>query len=680
MLNTASQKKSLNVPPPPPANLASPPRSISPPQSSLHRKHSRRKSHQILVPPIQTTRKRQGSKVGSTELSGGKTGISTNSNHYSPDGTTFQDHFNDEDEDDDMKLEGSDEVPIMSAKTVTSGATFLIIGQFFTKLVTFAVNQLLLRFVDPGLVGANAQLELLITTILYFSREAIRLASQRQSLSDKAEDIYRFEGGVTHGTLSGTVQEVINIGFIPMIIGIPLSIVLSLFYYWISSGLSQEYAGLAILIFAVASIVELVSEPSFLFFQLQLDFKTRASIESIAVTLRCILIFSFIMLAKQTGNATKGSIIAYALGQFAYSSVLTGIYITKATARSRHKQYNILFVQGVWVENSGIPGQHKIYLEPGTWKLAVSLWLQTFFKHCLTEGDKFLVSILLPIDDQGVYALVVNYGSLIARLCFFPLEEALRGFFSKLLGEKGSGRRKQSDIALSLTVLVTLLRIYLYLGIIAVIFGPLVAPYLLKFLVSPVWDTTTASRVLTTYSCYIPFLAVNGCLEAFVQSVATVNDIKNQSRIMVVFSISFAIVGYIFMDLLKLGAQGLVFANMFNMGLRIIWCVNYIDSFYNQQVLSQGRATLRWLRPCLPNWSVVLTSVLVAIIAYQRIGIIQNFTDLIKMIMLGLFILSSIIYNERRLLWEKLTEVPLIKKIWPSLSISPSSSTHKKQQ
>ena len=74
----------------------------------------------------------------------------------------------------------------VSANQVASGATFLIGAQFFAKIVTFSLNQLLLRFIDPEIFGQNAQLQFLISTILYFSREAVRLATQRQTLADKS--------------------------------------------------------------------------------------------------------------------------------------------------------------------------------------------------------------------------------------------------------------------------------------------------------------------------------------------------------------------------------------------------------------------------------------------------------------------------------------------------------------
>ena len=35
---------------------------------------------------------------------------------------------------------------------------------------------------------------------------------------------------------------------------------------------------------------------------------------------------------------------------------------------------------------------------------------QSVVKHFLTEGDKFLVSRLSPLADQGGYAVASNYG------------------------------------------------------------------------------------------------------------------------------------------------------------------------------------------------------------------------------------------------------------------------------
>ncbi|VVT46671.1 uncharacterized protein SAPINGB_P001329 [Magnusiomyces paraingens] len=494
-----------------------------------------------------------------------------------------------------------------STNTLTSGASVLIAGQFFSKLVTFSLNQLIFRFVGPEVVGANSQLELFVSTILFFSREAIRLATQRQTLSGKRPDVYRFEGGVVENTLSGTVQEVINIGFLPVLMGIPLAAILSFTYlHYNNTPDDSRTISIAVAIFALAAIIELASEPAFLLFQLKLQFKKRASFESIAVTCRCILTF-FISLADHRNNVVN-SIIAFAVGQLAYASVLTGLYIFEGLKEAHAGQYELTYPRPIWKDVASEKttadmlknGNHraaatttasstvsvgqetKTYFNASTMQLATSIWLQTVFKHCLTEGDKFLVSLFLPMADQGVYAVVVNYGSLIARLVFLPIEEALRSFFSKILSNDAENI-SAPDMELSILVLSTLLRFYSYLSLFALTFGPVVAAYLLQFLVSKVWYAQTdAAVVLATYACYIPFLAMNGALEAFVQSVATPADIKHQSSVMLIFSLSFSAAAYLLMRPLGLGAQGLVLANMFNMAQRIGWCLMWIESYYKK--------------------------------------------------------------------------------------------------
>lgn len=473
-----------------------------------------------------------------------------------------------------------------SANVLASGASFLIAAQFFSKLITFSLNQLILRFVGPEVFGTNAQLELIINTVLFFSREAIRLATQRQTLAGKKPDVYRFEGGLVQNTVSGTVQEVINIGFIPILFGIPLSCVLSAIYLRYNTNIGYEdprSVKMATIIFAICSVIELAGEPSFLLFQLKLQFRKRAAFESIAITCRCMLTFLISLLDAHHSNT---SIVAFAVGQLAYSTVLTGLYIYNGIKEARMGQYELLKPQPVWTEvTSSTTKEEKTYFNNNTKTLAASIWLQTIFKHCLTEGDKFLISLLLPITDQGVYAVVMNYGSLIARLLFLPIEEALRNFFSKLLS---GATPTNSNVELSISVISTLLRFYSYLSIFAVTFGPVISGYVLQFLISEVWLDTDAPIVLATYACYLPFLAINGALEALVQSVATSSDIKHQSSVMLIFSVSFTIAAYVLMRPLGLGAQGLVLANMFNMAQRIGWCLMWIEHYYSKLLSSSS--------------------------------------------------------------------------------------------
>ena len=99
---------------------------------------------------------------------------------------------------------------ILSASA--KGATFLILLQVASRALTFAVNQILLRFLSPELLGVSAQLELFSISVLYFARESLRVALQRQA----------------HGK-----QAVVNLAYLAVVTGLPLTYVLA--HLWLQS-------------------------------------------------------------------------------------------------------------------------------------------------------------------------------------------------------------------------------------------------------------------------------------------------------------------------------------------------------------------------------------------------------------------------------------------------------------
>lgn len=52
------------------------------------------------------------------------------------------------------------------------------------------------------------------------------------------------------------------------------------------------------------------------------------------------------------------------------------------------------------------------YFDSQLLHLSTAMTVQSVIKHFLTEGDKFLVSRLSPLADQGGYAVASNYGEL----------------------------------------------------------------------------------------------------------------------------------------------------------------------------------------------------------------------------------------------------------------------------
>jgi oligosaccharide translocation protein RFT1 len=245
------------------------------------------------------------------------------------------------------------------------------------------------------------------------------------------------------------------------------------------------------------------------------------------------------------------------------------------------------------------------------------MWLQSSIKHVLTQGDSLLVAWLTTLREQGVYALANNYGSLVARMLFQPLEESSRTLFSKLL---------PTQPTMALRVLKTLLKLYLLLSVFFVCLGPPFAPALLQLVVGRKWADSAAAEVLAAFCYYIPLLAVNGVTESFVQAVATTTQLRKQSAAMFAFSLGFAAAGVLFVRTLQMGATGLVWANAVNMALRIMWSGAFIRRYFGEKKVEMG-----WLE-VLPSPALVAAGAVVA--AAVRAGEVGSL-GLVKLVAAG---------------------------------------------
>ena len=160
-----------------------------------------------------------------------------------------------------------------------------------------------------------------------------------------------------------------------------------------------------------------------------------------------------------------------------------------------------------------------------------------------------------PLHDQGGYALAVNYGqssplagfytlmygqindhsigSLVARIVFQPIEETLRVFFSRVLNNTSKEKdpdEKTRSVTQAANTLRSLLLVQVSLSLIFITFGSAYLPIFLPLLLPQQYMATSAPRILAAWVWYIPVLALNGGLEAFLSSVASPKDLNEQSR------------------------------------------------------------------------------------------------------------------------------------------------------
>lgn len=74
-----------------------------------------------------------------------------------------------------------------STTTALNGARLIMIVSVIQRIITFAMNQLILFYTTPDIFGSAAvSLELLLSTLLFLSREGIRIACLREKIATSA--------------------------------------------------------------------------------------------------------------------------------------------------------------------------------------------------------------------------------------------------------------------------------------------------------------------------------------------------------------------------------------------------------------------------------------------------------------------------------------------------------------
>ncbi|KAI8848949.1 Rft protein-domain-containing protein [Chytridium lagenaria] len=149
------------------------------------------------------------------------------------------------------------------------GAVQLLLLQIWSRMSTFILNQIALRFITREVLGIVAlEMELLSSTILFLSRESIRMALLRSMKDGRdTKNVSDFE--------KVELQKTVNMTWISIIIGFLLSLGISIYFTVTASG---NYAPV-ITVFSFAAFCELLSEPMYVIAVNKMQFDLRLRVE-----------------------------------------------------------------------------------------------------------------------------------------------------------------------------------------------------------------------------------------------------------------------------------------------------------------------------------------------------------------------------------------------------------------
>lgn len=255
------------------------------------------------------------------------------------------------------KRRGIDEMLASSA----SGTSLLVLIQIFSKGVTFAANQVLLRNISPATLGISMHLDLYSVTALYFSRESIRVAIQRQppdslitkeavSVSNSGQDQaveqerHARDADAVLVSKNRASQVIVNMSYVCLGLGFPLVYLLATSYLHIAQAEVTQcpFFGESLLIVGLASLLELATEPFFAVVQQRMLYKTRAVVEMIAAIIKSFVTCAIAVWASHIG--WEVGVLPMALGYLSYSLALMSSYLVMMLPVSRHESFSFSLV------------------------------------------------------------------------------------------------------------------------------------------------------------------------------------------------------------------------------------------------------------------------------------------------------------------------------------------------
>ncbi|KAJ3758259.1 Rft protein-domain-containing protein [Lentinula raphanica] len=489
-----------------------------------------------------------------------------------------------------------------------STLTSLMGLQLFTRLFTFILNQALSRLASPVAYGIAAiQFELMLSTILFLSREGVRGALLRVKTGSDAS--------VGSSDQKQGVDAAMNVRFVPIIIGVPFAFATSSLYVAFAGTeiLSQAHFRSAVAVYVAAAVMELLAEPMHNMAMVNLKTHLRVRAEGVSITAKTLTTFFVLVYDASRGHGDL-ALLAFAFGQLSYGASLFFMYLREYREAVWPKT-----LSGESVLNSVL----RTYFDRDMLALSMTMTSQSLVKHFLTEGDKLILSWFSPLQDQGGYALAVNYGSLIVRIVFQPIEETMRLYFSRTLADvttapvssstsKNEKNTHQPVLKQAADTLMTLLRMQAIGSLFVLIFGPAYISLLLNVLLPPKYLSTSAPRVLEAWIWYLPVLAVNGGLEAFLASVALPQDVNKQSRWMILFTMIY-ITSAIALYRFELGDTALIYANIINLSARIIYTARFVQGFFARH---RASGFIKWW-DVLPPWNLVVPFMISLLIVHS---------------------------------------------------------------
>ena len=332
----------------------------------------------------------------------------------------------------------------------------------------------------------------------------------------------------------------------------------------------------SILICCLAFVIELCGEAVNLISQTYLLAKQKAVIEA-----NSLLLFHLTFVTLSVFVPDLGA-LSYAFARLAYSIVFVVLnfsFLLRKNCLLNDKKLSII---DILPQKNSVPEFDNSYL-----KLIKAYYVQSFYKQILTEGERYLITAfsLLSFSQSGIYEIINNLGSLIARFVFLPIEDASYVYFTNSL-ERGIVYSEQQQIKHANAQITpketfeNLMKIVSLIGSVVLVFGQSYSQLLLQLYGGDkLGKNDVCVNMLRLHCVYVLLLAVNGVTESFYNATMSNVQIEKHNHRLILFSGIFLALAIVLSKLF--GIFGFLLANCFNMSIRIHYSILHIKSIFS---------------------------------------------------------------------------------------------------